>query len=49
MSKPARGFRYPLEPMRSKRQWERDALGHELAQIDRTLLTQRERLQETEQ
>lgn len=49
MSKPARGFRYPLEPMRSKRQWERDALGHELAQIDRKLVTQRERLLETEQ
>jgi hypothetical protein len=49
MSKPVRGFRYPLEPMRSKRQWERDALGHELAQIDRRLVTQRERLLETEQ
>ena len=49
MSKPARGFRYPLEPMRSKRQWERDALGYELAQIDGRLVTQRERLLESEE
>lgn len=48
MNKPVRGFKYPLEPMRSKRQWERDALGHELAQIDKQLLTQRDRLLETE-
>jgi hypothetical protein len=49
VSKPARGFRYPLEPLRSKRQWERDALGHELAKIDGRLATQRERLQESEE
>ena len=49
MSRSARGFRYPLEPMRSKRQWERDALGHEVAKIDTVLATQRERLSETEQ
>jgi hypothetical protein len=35
--------------MRSKRQWERDALGHEVAKIDTVLATQRERLSETEQ
>jgi len=34
--------------MRSKRQWERDALGHEVAKIDTVLATQRERLSETE-
>jgi hypothetical protein len=49
MSRSTRGFRYPLEPMRSKRQWERDALGHEVAKIDTVLATQRERLSETEQ
>jgi len=49
MSKPPRGFRYPLEPLRSKREWERDALGHELARIDGRLATQRERLQESEE
>ena len=49
MSRPTRGFKYPLEPMRSKRQWERDALGHEVAKIDTVLATQRERLSETEQ
>jgi len=49
MSRSARGFRYPLEPMRSKRQWERDALGHEVAKIDTVLATQRERLSETEE
>ena len=48
MSRSARGFRYPLEPMRSKRQWERDALGHEVAKIDTVLASQRERLSETE-
>jgi len=35
--------------MRSKRQWERDALGHEVAKIDTVLATQRERLSETEE
>jgi len=49
MSKPARGFRYPLEPMRSKREWERDAIGHELARVECTLKTQKERLEESEQ
>lgn len=48
MSKPARGFKYPLEPMRNKRQWERDALGHELARIETALKAQRERVTETE-
>jgi len=48
MSKPARGFKYPLEPMRAKRQWERDALGHELAKIESALKAQRDRVSEAE-
>jgi len=44
-----RTFRYPLEPLRKKREWERDALGHALARLDAVLAWQRERLARAEE
>jgi hypothetical protein len=39
-----RAYRYPLEPLRARRQWERDARRQELARIDARLAQERERL-----
>jgi hypothetical protein len=49
MSTPSRRYKYPLEPMRKKREWERDGLGHELSRVEATAAKQRKRLSETEE
>jgi hypothetical protein len=45
----SRRYKYPLEPMRKKREWERDGLGHELSKIEATAAAQRKRLTETQE
>jgi len=49
MSTPDRRYKYPLEPMRRKREWERDGLGHELSRIEAAAAAQRRRLEETQE
>jgi hypothetical protein len=39
-----RRFRYPLEPLRARREWERDARRQEVARLDARLAAERERL-----
>lgn len=44
MSFSRRPYRYPLEPLRARREWERDARRQELARLEARLAEQRERL-----